>query len=89
MSPQHPAEPCTCKSGLLGWYDPTRVAFACSTNWRIILPPGGAPGSREPGFGGRGAGGVKVFDTAKGEVVVSVAWIADQGEDEAVETPAD
>jgi hypothetical protein len=30
-----------------------------------------------------------VFNTAKGEVVVSVAWIADQGEDEAVETPAD
>jgi DNA gyrase subunit A len=30
----------------------------------------------------RSAGGVKVFDTGKGEVVVSVAWIADQGVDD-------
>jgi len=29
-----------------------------------------------------GAGGVNVFNTGKGEVVVSVAWIADQGDDE-------
>lgn len=36
-------------------------------------------------FRSRSAGGVKVFDTAKGEEVVSVAWIADQGEDEAIE----
>jgi DNA gyrase subunit A len=33
-------------------------------------------------FRSRSAGGVKVFDTGKGEVVVSVAWIADQGEDD-------
>ncbi|MEP1198771.1 DNA gyrase subunit A [Tateyamaria sp.] len=32
-------------------------------------------------FRSRSAGGVKVFDTGKGEVVVSVAWIVDQGED--------
>ncbi len=32
-------------------------------------------------FRSRSAGGVKVFDTAKRESVVSVAWIADQGED--------
>ncbi|MEM0923244.1 MAG: DNA gyrase subunit A [Pseudomonadota bacterium] len=32
-------------------------------------------------FRSRGAGGVRVFNTAKGEEVVSVAWIADQGED--------
>ena len=32
-------------------------------------------------FRSRSAGGVKVFDTGKGEEVVSVAWIADQGED--------
>ena len=31
-------------------------------------------------FRSRSAGGVKVFDTARGEEVVSVAWIADQGE---------
>jgi DNA gyrase subunit A len=33
-------------------------------------------------FRSRGAGGVKVFDTAEGERVVSVAWIAEQGEGE-------
>ena len=33
-------------------------------------------------FRSRSAGGVKVFDTGKGEEVVSVAWIADQGDDE-------
>ena len=41
-------------------------------------------------FRSRSAGGVKVFDTAKGEKVVSVAWIADRGEDDdaAAETDA-
>ncbi|MFV2001902.1 MAG: DNA gyrase C-terminal beta-propeller domain-containing protein, partial [Paracoccaceae bacterium] len=39
-------------------------------------------------FRSRSAGGVKVFDTAKGELVVSVAWIADQADDEA-ETEGD
>jgi len=33
-------------------------------------------------FRSRSAGGVKVFDTAKGEEVVSVAWIAEQNDDE-------
>ena len=33
-------------------------------------------------FRSRGAGGVKVFDTARGETVVSVAWIAEPGESE-------
>ena len=33
-----------------------------------------------------GAGGVKVFDTGKGETVVSVAWIADQGEEDGGES---
>ncbi|WP_071675141.1 DNA gyrase subunit A [Nioella nitratireducens] len=33
-------------------------------------------------FRSRSAGGVKVFNTAKGEEVVSVAWIAEQGEDD-------
>jgi len=38
-------------------------------------------------FRSRSAGGVKVFSTGKNEEVVSVAWIADQGneEDDAVE----
>ncbi|MGB3245532.1 MAG: DNA gyrase subunit A [Sulfitobacter sp.] len=35
-------------------------------------------------FRSRSAGGVKVFDTGKGEEVVSVAWIADQGEGDAL-----
>lgn len=33
-------------------------------------------------FRSRSAGGVKVFDTAKNEEVVSVAWIAEQDEDQ-------
>ncbi|MEM8752936.1 MAG: DNA gyrase subunit A, partial [Pseudomonadota bacterium] len=33
-------------------------------------------------FRSRGAGGVKVFDTGAGEKVVSVAWIAEQGDEE-------
>lgn len=37
-------------------------------------------------FRSRSAGGVKVFDTGKGETVVSVAWIADQDDDETEES---
>ncbi|MFV1876973.1 DNA gyrase subunit A [Nioella sp.] len=33
-------------------------------------------------FRSRSAGGVKVFNTAKGEEVVSVAWIAEQGDED-------
>ncbi|GAA0304612.1 DNA gyrase subunit A [Rhodovulum strictum] len=33
-------------------------------------------------FRSRSAGGVRVFNTARGEEVVSVAWIAEQGEDD-------
>ncbi|MEM8789781.1 MAG: DNA gyrase subunit A [Pseudomonadota bacterium] len=36
-------------------------------------------------FRSRGAGGVRVFNTAPGEQVVSVAWIADSGEGEPAE----
>ncbi len=39
-------------------------------------------------FRSRGAGGVKVFDTAQEERVVSVAWIADQGDEEDEDSPA-
>ena len=38
-------------------------------------------------FRSRGAGGVKVFDTGKNEEVVSVAWIADQGDEDEGEAP--
>ena len=34
-------------------------------------------------FRSRSAGGVRVFNTGTDETVVSVAWIADQGEDDA------
>ena len=40
-------------------------------------------------FRSRSAGGVKVFNTADQEQVVSVAWIADQGEEDGDETPED
>jgi DNA gyrase subunit A len=40
-------------------------------------------------FRSRSAGGVKVFDTGKNEVVVSVAWIADQGDEDVVEGEGD
>jgi DNA gyrase subunit A len=33
-------------------------------------------------FRSRGAGGVRVFNTAEDERVVSVAWIAEQGEED-------
>ncbi|MGR3486164.1 MAG: DNA gyrase subunit A [Paracoccaceae bacterium] len=36
-------------------------------------------------FRSRGAGGVKVFDTAEGEIVTSVAWIADTPDEDAGE----
>ncbi|MEM7686468.1 MAG: DNA gyrase subunit A, partial [Pseudomonadota bacterium] len=40
-------------------------------------------------FRSRSAGGVKVFNTGKDEKVVSVAWIADQGEEEEDSTSAE
>ena len=60
-----------------------QIMLATSTGQSIRVPVEGIS------FRSRSAGGVKVFDTGKGEVVVSVAWIADQGDEEdndAVET---
>ena len=54
-----------------------QVMLVTSTGQSIRVPVDGIS------FRSRGAGGVKVFDTGAGEEVVSVAWIADQGEDEA------
>ncbi|MCB5198077.1 DNA gyrase subunit A [Loktanella sp. DSM 29012] len=51
-----------------------QIMLVTSTGQSIRVPVDGIS------FRSRGAGGVKVFDTAKGEYVVSVAWIADQGE---------
>ena len=52
-----------------------QIMLATSTGQSIRCPVDGIS------FRSRSAGGVKVFNTAKGEQVVSVAWIADQGED--------
>ncbi|MDJ0826624.1 MAG: DNA gyrase subunit A [Rhodobacter sp.] len=52
-----------------------QIMLVTSTGQSIRCPVDGIS------FRSRAAGGVKVFDTAEGEEVVSVAWIADQGED--------
>ncbi|WP_084192947.1 DNA gyrase subunit A [Vannielia litorea] len=54
-----------------------QVMLATSTGQSIRCPVDGIS------FRSRGAGGVKVFNTAKREEVVSVAWIAEQDEDDA------
>lgn len=54
-----------------------QIMLATSKGQSIRVPVEGIS------FRSRSAGGVKVFDTGKGEVVVSVAWIADQGEENA------
>ncbi len=56
-----------------------QVMLATSTGQSIRCPVEGIS------FRSRSAGGVRVFDTAKGEEVVSVARIADQGEDDEAE----
>ncbi|WP_424976130.1 DNA gyrase subunit A [Dinoroseobacter sp. S124A] len=53
-----------------------QIMLATSTGQSIRCPVDGIS------FRSRAAGGVKVFNTAPGEQVVSVAYIADQGEDE-------
>ncbi|WP_449222435.1 DNA gyrase subunit A [Acidimangrovimonas pyrenivorans] len=53
-----------------------QIMLASSTGQSIRCPVEGIS------FRSRSAGGVKVFDTAKGEEVVTVARIADQGEEE-------
>ena len=55
-----------------------QIMLATSKGQSIRVPVEGIS------FRSRSAGGVKVFDTGKGEVVVSVAWIADQGDAEGV-----
>jgi DNA gyrase subunit A len=52
-----------------------QIMLATSTGQSIRVPVEGIS------FRSRSAGGVKVFNTAKGEEVVSVAWIADQAEE--------
>ena len=56
-----------------------QIMLATSTGQSIRCPVDGIS------FRSRSAGGVKVFDTAKGEEVVSVAWIAETPEEDAIE----
>ncbi len=53
-----------------------QIMLVTSTGQSIRVPIEGIS------FRSRSAGGVKVFDTAKGETVVSVAWIAEQDDEE-------
>ncbi len=53
-----------------------QIMLATSTGQSIRCPVDGIS------FRSRSAGGVKVFNTSAGEHVVSVAWIAEQGEPE-------
>ncbi|SLN40257.1 DNA gyrase subunit A [Aquimixticola soesokkakensis] len=53
-----------------------QIMLATSKGQSIRCPVGGIS------FRSRAAGGVKVFDTGRGEEVVSVAWIAEQPDDE-------
>ena len=53
-----------------------QIMLATSNGQSIRVPIEGIS------FRSRSAGGVKVFDTKESEEVVSVAWIADQGDDE-------
>jgi DNA gyrase subunit A len=58
-----------------------QIMLATSTGQSIRVPIEGIS------FRSRSAGGVKVFDTGAGETVVSVAWIADQGDEDDTEEP--
>ncbi len=53
-----------------------QIMLATSKGQSIRVPVNGIS------FRSRSAGGVKVFNTGKNEEVVSVAWIADQGDEE-------
>ena len=53
-----------------------QIMLATSKGQSIRVPIDGIS------FRSRGAGGVRVFNTSKGEEVVSVAWIAEQPEDD-------
>ena len=53
-----------------------QIMLATSNGQSIRVPVEGIS------FRSRSAGGVKVFNTGAGETVVSVAWIADQGDEE-------
>jgi DNA gyrase subunit A len=58
-----------------------QIMLATSTGQSIRVPVEGIS------FRSRSAGGVRVFNTGKDEVVVSVAWIADQSDEEDDDAP--
>ncbi|WRY33326.1 DNA gyrase subunit A [Thioclava litoralis] len=58
-----------------------QIMLATSTGQSIRCPVDGIS------FRSRGAGGVRVFNTAEGETVVSVARIADQGDEDGEDQP--
>ncbi|OWY09160.1 DNA gyrase subunit A [Thioclava sp. F42-5] len=60
-----------------------QIMLATSTGQSIRCPV------EDISFRSRSAGGVRVFNTAKGEVVVSVARIADQGDDDDLDPDSD
>ncbi len=60
-----------------------QIMLATSKGQSIRVPVDGIS------FRSRSAGGVKVFNTGKNEVVVSVAWIADQGDEAAIDDITD
>ncbi|WP_372893226.1 DNA gyrase subunit A [Rhodosalinus sp.] len=65
---------------------PVVACFPVEMDDQIMLATSRGQSIRVPvegiSFRSRSAGGVKVFDTRQGEEVVSVAWIAEQGEEE-------
>ena len=69
---------------------PLVASFPVETSDQIMLATSTGQSIRVPvediSFRSRGAGGVRVFNTAKGETVVSVAWIAESADEEDAET---
>ncbi len=65
---------------------PVVASFPVELDDQIMLATSRGQSIRVPvegiSFRSRSAGGVKVFNTRRGEEVVSVAWIADQGDEE-------
>ena len=68
------------------------ASFSVELDDQIMLATSKGQSIRVPvegiSFRSRSAGGVKVFNTGSGEEVVSVAWIADQNENDADADPA-
>ena len=72
---------------------PLVASFPVEREDQIMLATSGGQSIRVPvegiSFRSRSAGGVKVFNTGKGEQVVSVAWIAEQGDEDDIENASE